>query len=214
MLAASSEEPVPAPALEPSRTAPSLAVVQGRWQAVLDGYVGNLLDKIMLARLHPAALQDGVLTLGGRLDALELRKIESCRKGLETRLVGVFDFPLRVRFAGDDSRPPEPVEPSVGGVTASAASPMLTASPPAPMLMAAPSGPVTAAPSEEFGGSSEPEWHDDVPTPDEYFPSDDEAELSLAETAARLFGGEIVADAPESGRKSRPASVPYDDHGP
>jgi DNA polymerase-3 subunit gamma/tau len=89
----------------PGAAAPSLAAVEGRWQTVLDGYVGNLLDKVLLARVQPMALEGGVLTLGGRLDALELRQIESCRKALETRLTEEFRTTLRVRFGTDDSPP-------------------------------------------------------------------------------------------------------------
>jgi DNA polymerase-3 subunit gamma/tau len=175
-------DPPAAPAPMPSVAAPSLAAVQGRWQSVVDGYVGNLLDKLLLARVHPAALGGGVLTLGGRLDALELRQIESCRKTLESRLGEEFGTVLRVRFEGDAGPPADSALPAAeGGV-------------------------------DRVGEDDEPNWAE-APLDDDRLLSDESA-LSLVETAARMFGGEIVPDLPEAGSASTASAVPYDDHGP
>jgi hypothetical protein len=156
--------------------------VEGRWQTVLDGYVGNLLDKVLLARVQPMALDGGVLTLGGRLDALELRQIESCRKALETRLAEEFGTPLRVRFGADDSPPAgTTAAPIVGGIDI-----------------------------VEEGAAFD--RADQLPAEDN-LPVDDEPGLSLIETAARMFGGEIVPEPAEAGHASDAVPVPYDDHG-
>jgi DNA polymerase-3 subunit gamma/tau len=203
---AAAEPPVAAPALDPPTVemrrakqdqavpgpggaVPSLAVVQGRWQAVLDGYVGNLLDKVLLARVAPIALDAGVLTLGGPLDALELRQIESCRKAIEARLAAEFGNPLLVRFGADERPPAETTEPpKEREVSASE----------------------NLSPARD---EAEPDWPE-LPPDDHALAGDDDSSLLLVEAAARMFGGEIVPDAPEPGHASAASPVPYDDQGP
>ena len=149
---------------------PSLAKVEGRWPSIMDRFVGSLFGKVLLARVRPVALEDGLLTLGGRLDTLELKQVESCRQGVEHLLQEDFRLPLRVRFIADDRAPVEAALPDA----------------PAPTTTA------VAGPREPWEGD-EPEW----PEPDVAALEndvDDEGELSLAETAARMFGGEIVPD--------------------
>jgi hypothetical protein len=162
---------------------PSLARLEARWSAVVDRYVGSLLGKVHLSRVRPIALQDGVLTVGGRLDALELKQIEACRQGVERLLMEDFGVPLRVRFLADDSVAPNPPIGVQGG-------PDLASSAPAPATSAGGAGPQVAPEVWETG---EPDWPD--PEPELVDGGlDDDAGIPLVEAAARLFGAEVVPD--------------------
>ncbi len=152
---------------------PSLAQLQARWGSLVDRYVGNLFGKVLLSRVQPTDLQHGALTLGGRLDALELRQIEGCRHGVESLLLEDFGVPLQVRFIADDRAPTE----GAGDTSEPPESEAAAAAPAAedPVL----------APWE----TGDTEWA--YPDPSE---PDEDTELSLVEAAARLFGGEVVPD--------------------
>jgi len=76
-----------------------LAVLQGRWEALLDRYPGNLLEKMLLHKVQPIALDDGLATFGGKLDPREIAKLDAeSRRKVEHYLETDFGYPLRVRF--------------------------------------------------------------------------------------------------------------------
>jgi hypothetical protein len=99
---------------------PSLAVVEGQWPSLVDHYVGSLFDKLLLAKVLPTAVSDGVVTLGGPLDAIELRQIDAARKSIEAQLSEAFETTVRVRFgtadgASSDATPEETSPPRASG---------------------------------------------------------------------------------------------------
>ena len=78
---------------------PSLASVQSRWQSLLERFQGSLLAKMQLGRLNPAALDSGVVTFEGKLDRLELQRLEAAsRTAIESLLSEEFAVDLRARF--------------------------------------------------------------------------------------------------------------------
>lgn len=104
------------PPAGPSQTldtsgAPSLAAVQARWPSVLDRYQGSLLTKLVLGKLFPTRLDEGVVTLEGTVDALDLGRLDSaCRRSMESLLGEDFGLELAVRFAAGDRAVPTPPE--------------------------------------------------------------------------------------------------------
>jgi hypothetical protein len=91
---------------------PSLAALEARWPAILDGLGGSLLDKMFLSQVIPTGLDAGVVALGGGVDPLELQRREaSCRRIMESALAQEFGFEIKVRFAATSSpRQPEPTD--------------------------------------------------------------------------------------------------------
>jgi hypothetical protein len=84
-----------------------LAVVQARWKAVVDRFQGSLFVKMLLAKLAPARLENGEVTLEGKLDRLDVQRLEvSARKPVEALLAEEFGLVLRVRFAEGSAAPP------------------------------------------------------------------------------------------------------------
>jgi hypothetical protein len=78
---------------------------------MVDRVQGTLLTKMLLDRVAPTGLDDGWVTISGRLDALELRRLDdSCRAPLERLLADEFQTAIGVRFSADASAaaPPEP----------------------------------------------------------------------------------------------------------
>ena len=95
----------PPPTLS-SQHGTSLAAVEARWPAIVERFQGNVYAKVLVARLSPAQLEEGRLTFSGRLDALDLRRLEeNCRRALEVMLAEELGVELRVRFAASDAVP-------------------------------------------------------------------------------------------------------------
>lgn len=185
---ATGDAPAGHPVGAPGGPMPSLAAVEGSWPSLLDRYVGTLHEKLLLARVRPIALRDGVLTLGGTLDALELRQIESARKVLERLLAGAFGIPLLVQFVADEGPASDAAEPARLKPEAGANAVRSTERDPAE------------------GASASPE----VEAP---MLIEDEPVLSLAEAAARIFGADVVSDVGDVEGSPTGWPVPYDDHG-
>ncbi len=182
-----SEPAAPAAVVPAGVAMPSLAKVEGHWASIVDRFTGSLFGKMMLSRVRPIGLQDGVLTVGGKMDALELKQIELCRNGVERLLLEDVGVSLQVRFVADDrvSTISAPTDlPEVAPVSRQE-----TAAIPGRSTVAAPSGPAGES-DLESAESGEPDWPDLEPGAE----LDDDTELSLAEAAARLFGAEVVPD--------------------
>ena len=79
-------------------SAPSLATVQAHWPGVIDRFGSNLFAKVLLGKVAPVRLESGLLTIAGRLDALDMRKLEGERAALEAVLGDQVGSELRVRF--------------------------------------------------------------------------------------------------------------------
>jgi len=95
------ERPAEAPAAD-SPKQPSLAAMEARWPAMVDRFQGALLTKMLLGRVTPTRLDGGCATFSGRLDALELRRLDdSCRGLVERLLAEEFQIPITVQFAAD-----------------------------------------------------------------------------------------------------------------
>lgn len=85
---------------------PSLAVLQARWPSILDRFQGSLFAKVLLDRMTPVALDGGTATLEGRIDPVELQRLEaSCRPTLESLLVEEFEVALALRFIAAQTAP-------------------------------------------------------------------------------------------------------------
>ena len=92
---------------------PSLAAVEARWPAILERFQGNVFAKVLLVRLAPSHLEDGRISFSGRLDALDLRRLEeSCRTPLEAMLAEDLGVRLAVRFVASDAASSLPSEPA------------------------------------------------------------------------------------------------------
>ncbi len=88
--------------------APSLAAVEARWPAIVERFQGNVFAKVLLVKLVPSQLDGGRVTFAGRLDALDLRRLEeTCRGPLEEMLAADLGVSLAVRFAAVET-PPSP----------------------------------------------------------------------------------------------------------
>src|SRR5439155_423985 len=83
---------------------PSLAAFEAHWPAIVERFQGNVFAKVLLVRLSPAQLDEGRITFAGRLDALDLHRLEeTCRRPLEAMLAEELGVELRVRFTASDS---------------------------------------------------------------------------------------------------------------
>ena len=83
---------------------PSLAAIEAHWPAIVERFQGNVFAKVLLVRLSPAQLDEGRITFAGRLDALDLHRLEeTCRRPLEAMLAEELGVELRVRFTASDS---------------------------------------------------------------------------------------------------------------
>lgn len=95
-------------------SAPSLATVQAHWPGIVDRFGSNLFSKVLLGKVAPVRLEAGVLTIAGRLDALDVRKLEAECATLEALLGEQLESELRVRFevweahSDRENAPPEP----------------------------------------------------------------------------------------------------------
>ncbi len=101
------ESQPPAAAAPPtlgSQHGTSLAAIEARWPAIVERFQGNVFAKVLLVKLAPAQLEEGRITFAGRLDALDLRRLEEgYRRPLEDMLAEDLGIQLRVRFAASDS---------------------------------------------------------------------------------------------------------------
>jgi len=105
------QRPAEAPTA-PSPKQPSLAAMEARWPAMVDRFQGTLLTKMLLGRVTPTRLDGGCATLSGRLDALELRRLDdSCRGSVERLLGEEFQIAITVRFAADATPGPPSERP-------------------------------------------------------------------------------------------------------
>lgn len=92
---------------------PSLASVQARWLGLLERFQGTLFEKMLLGRVAPVGLDDGTLAIGGKLERVDLQRLDSARKGVEALLAEEFGRSLAVRFVGAGESPGIPPEESV-----------------------------------------------------------------------------------------------------
>jgi DNA polymerase-3 subunit gamma/tau len=91
------------PTLSTTRV-PSLAAIEAHWPAIVERFQGNVYAKMLLVRLSPAQLDEGRIMFAGRLDALDLHRLEeTCRRPLEVMLAEELGVELRVRFTASDS---------------------------------------------------------------------------------------------------------------
>jgi hypothetical protein len=147
---------------------------------MVDRFAGSLFGKVLLSRVRPLDVHDGVVTIGGRMDALELKQIEACRKGIEGLLHEDFGVPLQVKFVADDR---ESSAPPTGANRSEVPAPAATGG----------GGPAAANDLPPAWEPVEPEWPELEPeAPDRAL--DDDTELPLVEAAARMFGAEVVPD--------------------
>jgi DNA polymerase-3 subunit gamma/tau len=91
----------------------SLAAIEARWPAIVERFQADVLAKLLLIRVAPAQVENGCVTLAGRLDALDLRRLEEkCRRSLEALLAEDFGVGLLVRFVASDAQAPSLGEPA------------------------------------------------------------------------------------------------------
>jgi DNA polymerase-3 subunit gamma/tau len=82
----------------------SLAAIEARWPAIVERFQSDVYARLLLLKVSPARLDDGRVTLTGRLNALELGRLEEkYRRPLETLLTEDLQIDLGVRFAAADT---------------------------------------------------------------------------------------------------------------
>ncbi|MBM2809566.1 MAG: polymerase subunit gamma/tau [Chloroflexi bacterium] len=81
----------------------SLVSIEARWPAILERYQGSVLNKVLVSRLMPVRLEDGVVTFGGKLAALEVRRLDiDCRRALEAAIAAELEIEMKVEFRASD----------------------------------------------------------------------------------------------------------------
>jgi DNA polymerase III subunit gamma/tau len=100
-----------------AQQAPSLAAVEARWPAIVERFQGNVFAKVLLVRLAPSQLDGGRITFSGRLDALDLRRLEeTCRRPLESMLAEELGVDLAVGFVAAEGPAPQSLEDYASGL--------------------------------------------------------------------------------------------------
>jgi DNA polymerase III subunit gamma/tau len=105
-------EGAPVPSAAPTLSAQhglSLAAVEARWPAIVEGFQADVYARLLLQKLSPAQLDDSRITLAGRIDPLDIRRLEEkCRRPLEALLAEDLGVGLAVRFVASDAPSPSP----------------------------------------------------------------------------------------------------------
>lgn len=116
-------------ARNPSLSAPvistSIVALQAEWPALIERFQGSLLARMRLRSVAPVALEDGLVTLAGPLDQLDLQRLDvaDSRAVIEALLQETTGLALKVRFRQADVASLKPEQPDEPAFTAEAKSP-------------------------------------------------------------------------------------------